>query len=277
LAAYMATVQAYGFSPAVLSALQTFTPPSSSVTEQLSLFTGISAQTLANTWGYLVTSGLYMQAFLPGNTSGRYDGRVSVPTNSQWMQANNDPSDEMVSPFPQQFQSYISNTLQYTDVAAYGGLNTGIIGQWNWIHGSNAINLPFMLDTIPDLQSALMLNPELKILSLNGYHDLATPYASTMQCLGRLGTQPNLTANFYEGGHMIYLNESSRVPMKGDISAFYAQTPTPVPTPGFASAVAAASAASAAGVVKTSGPTQIPGIPAASPASAASAASGAQL
>jgi carboxypeptidase C (cathepsin A) len=69
----------------------------------------------------------------------------------------------------------------------------------------------------------MYLNPKLKVLSLNGYHDLATPFYITEQDLGRLGTVAGLRIRHYPGGHMTYLNEPSRPAMKQDLVNFYAR------------------------------------------------------
>ena len=45
-------------------------------------------------------------------------------------------------------------------------------------------------DTIPDLAAALARQPALRVLSLAGYHDLATPFRQTELDLARLGAQP---------------------------------------------------------------------------------------
>ena len=57
---------------------------------------------------------------------------------------------------------------------------------WDFSHDGQ--DLP---DVVPDLASAMTLNPGLKVLSLNGFHDLATPYFQTSLDLSRIG---NFTA-----------------------------------------------------------------------------------
>jgi carboxypeptidase C (cathepsin A) len=66
----------------------------------------------------------------------------------------------------------------------------------------------------------------LKVLSLNGYYDLATPFLQTERDLARLGTQANLAVRFYGGGHMTYLDDAARARQKQDLRDFYARTPS---------------------------------------------------
>ena len=67
----------------------------------------------------------------------------------------------------------------------------------------------------------MALNPGLRVLSLNGFHDLATPYFQTMLDLARLGPTPRISIRNYEGGHMTYLDDGSRVRQKADLRSFY--------------------------------------------------------
>ena len=90
------------------------------------------------------------------------------------------------------------------------------INTWNFSH--DGLQVP---DTIPDLAAALTLNPRLKVLSLSGYHDLATPFFQTEMDLARLGNNPNVQVRNYIGGHMTYLTDASRVQQKADLVQFY--------------------------------------------------------
>jgi carboxypeptidase C (cathepsin A) len=197
-----------------------------------------SAPTLAQwTWA----SGLSMQALngyfnvnpfnnalLPGTTIGRYDGRVSLPNSDPRLQSDGDPSDILISqPFTTALATQMPTYLGYSAPnATYMPLNDNIINVWDFSHDGQP--LP---DTIPDLLAAIELNPQLKVLALNGYHDLATPFFNTEKQLARLqtvqGLNPNLQVTFYPGGHMIYLDDHARPKMKSDLRDFYAGRQAP--------------------------------------------------
>ena len=74
---------------------------------------------------------------------------------------------------------------------------------------------------MPDLALAMTLNPRMKVLSVSGYHDLATPWHQTERDLARLGANPNIIVRNYSGGHMTYLDDGSRVAQKADMVQFY--------------------------------------------------------
>jgi carboxypeptidase C (cathepsin A) len=67
----------------------------------------------------------------------------------------------------------------------------------------------------------MALNPGLKVLSVGGYHDLATPFFQTEKDLARLAPNPNILIKVYNGGHMTYLDDTSRVTEKADVRSFY--------------------------------------------------------
>ena len=63
---------------------------------------------------------------------------------------------------------------------------------------------------VPDLGEAMRTNPHLKVLSANGWFDLATPFFATEYDLAHMDIDPklrsNLTFTYYPSGHMVYLN-----------------------------------------------------------------------
>ncbi|RKP50394.1 S10 family serine carboxypeptidase-like protein [Trinickia fusca] len=165
-------------------------------------------------------------ALVPGSTIGRYDGRVSLPNSDTRLAADNDPSDILITqPFTTALATQMPAYLGYqAPNATYQTLNDKIIGVWNFSHAGQP-----QPDTIPDLLAALMLNPKLKVLSSNGYHDLATPYFETEKELARLqtvkGLNPSLQLTFYQGGHMIYLDNVARPQMQADLVSYYQNQP----------------------------------------------------
>ncbi|MGU7783751.1 S10 family peptidase [Burkholderia sp. PU8-34] len=157
----------------------------------------------------------YQLSLIPGTLIGRYDARVNVPLSSS-LAADGDPSSTFITkPFTDRIGSYLPNELKYSAQSAYSVSSNAIL-TWDWSHDGLA-----MPDTIPDLAAALTLNPALKVLSLNGYHDIATPFYQTELDLKRLGSQPNLTIRDYQGGHMVYLDDTSRPQEKADLVTFY--------------------------------------------------------
>jgi carboxypeptidase C (cathepsin A) len=140
---------------------------------------------------------------------------VSTPSASPLARAG-DPSISFIdTQFNSAIGNYLQGTLKYTSPAAYV-TSSGAINTWDFSHDGNS--LP---DVIPDLAAALALHPQMKVLALNGYHDLATPFFQTERDLGRLGPLPNVMLRYYDGGHMTYLDDTARVKEKQDLRSFY--------------------------------------------------------
>jgi carboxypeptidase C (cathepsin A) len=74
------------------------------------------------------------------------------------------------------------------------------------------------------LRKAMTTNPNLRVLVLNGYYDLATPYSASDYVFNHLGIpeslRTNLESKYYEAGHMMYVKLDCLKEMKRDIAAF---------------------------------------------------------
>ncbi|MFX8377691.1 hypothetical protein ABTL70_19600, partial [Acinetobacter baumannii] len=66
-------------------------------------------------------------------------------------------------------------------------------------------------------------NPRLRVLAISGYHDLATPFHLTETDLARVDASRVRIRN-YAGGHMSYLDDTTRPQQLADLKAFYAAT-----------------------------------------------------
>jgi carboxypeptidase C (cathepsin A) len=212
-AAQMRSFTSSTYDPALSLWLASRTPPSASLATQLQNLTGLAAsqwQTKLN-----IDPGTFQSNLVAGKLIGRYDGRVSAPFGSA-LASEGDPSSTFISAqFGTAIGSYLSNTLHYTNASSYVTLSNAI-NTWNFSHDGKGVP-----DVVPDLAAAMALNPALKVLSVNGYHDLATPFHQTERDLARLDPNPNISIKVYDGGHMTYLDDGSRVKEKADVRAFY--------------------------------------------------------
>ncbi|MBC3806918.1 peptidase S10 [Undibacterium seohonense] len=161
---------------------------------------------------------LFRNQLIPGSLIGRYDARVSAPVGSA-LASEGDPSSTLISAsFSSAISAYLRDTLRYRNASTYV-LSSNAIEIWDFRHAGK--NLP---DTVPDLGAALVLNPQLRVLALNGYHDLATPFYQTELDLARLNLPARVLLRNYAGGHMTYLDDAARVVSKTDLQAFYRGT-----------------------------------------------------
>jgi carboxypeptidase C (cathepsin A) len=222
LGAFRAQVQDFSvrtYLPAVSTYLATHVLPDASVIDTLTADTGISQGQWQSRFNF--DPGTFQKQLMPGTLIGRYDARVSAPVGSP-LASQGDPSDSLVSfSFASAIQNYLRNDLKYSSITGYVTLGNAI-SFWDFSHGGQP--LP---DTVPDLATALTLNPRLKVLSLNGFHDLATPYFQTSLDLSRIGNFTAVQVRNYDGGHMTYLDDVSRPLQKADLRALYRAATAP--------------------------------------------------
>ncbi|MEJ6020861.1 S10 family peptidase [Ramlibacter sp. PS4R-6] len=201
------------YDPAVVVWFSQHTPPAPALATQLEGLTGLRAQTWAANLN--VDPDTYRTGVIPGTLIGRYDARVSAPVGST-LASDGDPSSTLIgSQFAQAIGPYLNQTLRYSSPSAYA-TGSAAINSWDFRHDGQPVP-----DVIPDLATVLALRPTLKVLALNGYQDLATPFLQTERDLARLGSVPNLTLRYYDSGHMIYLDDAARVRQKQDLRLFY--------------------------------------------------------
>jgi carboxypeptidase C (cathepsin A) len=149
---------------------------------------------------------------------GRYDGRLTAPASHNTGETSEfDPSStEITPPFTAVFTKYIRDELGYkTDMYYYpsGGIQP-------WDYGvQNGFG-----DTTAMLRDAMAKNRYMKVMVAAGYYDLATPYFAAEYTFNHMGLSPemhkNITWDFYQAGHMLYIDNDSHAKMKHDFLEF---------------------------------------------------------
>jgi carboxypeptidase C (cathepsin A) len=151
-------------------------------------------------------------------TIGRYDGRLHGPSALNTGETSEyDPSSSLITPpFVAIFQHYMRDELNYkTDMYYY---TSGGVQPWDY-GGGNAFG-----DTTSLLRNAMVKNPYMKVMVAAGYYDLATPYYAVEYTFNHMGLSPemhkNITWDFYQAGHMLYIDSDSHAKLKHDIGEF---------------------------------------------------------
>lgn len=108
-----------------------------------------------------------------------------------------------------------------TDLHYYVLGETNAFQKWDW--GSGGEGFP---NVEPDLRSAFVKNPYMKLYVASGYYDLGTPYTATEYTLDHLGLDARFRANITTGdfrtGHMVYIDETALAKLRQEISRFIA-------------------------------------------------------
>lgn len=83
---------------------------------------------------------------------------------------------------------------------------------------------PTFVNTAHDLSAAMRTNPKLNVFVASGYFDLVTPFFDAEYTLNRHDIpQQRVQYEYYQGGHMMYVNEEARVQLLEDSRRFIKQ------------------------------------------------------
>ena len=159
---------------------------------------------------------------------GRYDSRFTgFNPDAGEENAEYDPSDTGITgAFVASFQSYLADQLDYKSELTYRPTSYNRNLQWDFKHKAPGQTYPqSTVDVAIDLGAALRQNPHLKLESLNGWYDMATPFFGTEYDIGHMELPPSVAKNirfsYYPSGHMVYLNPEALHQMKADVARFY--------------------------------------------------------
>jgi carboxypeptidase C (cathepsin A) len=217
---------------AALAKGQDITPAEEdAVAQKLSRFTGLSVDYVKQA-NLRIDLGRFRKELLRGGreTVGRFDGRYKgVDADAAGESPEYDPSDTAISGlYVGSFLDQLTTQLGYkTDLDYRLSAREGGDFDWDWSHRPPAGRSQNVADVTADLGAAMRTNPHLRVLSLNGYYDMATPFFSTERDLKHMMLEPGLRQNlqfrYYPAGHMVYLNPEALHQMRLDMQRFYAE------------------------------------------------------
>lgn len=191
------------------------------VADQLSKFTGLPASLFIET-NLRLSSTRFRKELLRDENKvlGRFDARIAWPaTDPESDYPSYDPSYSVAyGAFSTAINDYLSRDLGWKGHNPYRIL-TGAVQPWDWGTNNSVLNMS------RNLESAMRENPDLKVLVMCGYTDLATPPANMQYSIDHLFSLPDerrkaIKFTWYEGGHMFYLNQPDLEKMRKDLVDF---------------------------------------------------------
>ncbi len=152
--------------------------------------------------------------------SGRLDGRFTSP-NPDGERFYDPTSSAILPPYTSVFNNYLRTELNYKSDMPYKvfAWDEGSFQKWEW--GNAVQGFP---STAGSLRSAMIKNPYMKILVMEGYYDLATPFVAANWTMDHLELDPKYRENVsyatYNSGHMVYIDRAEHDKMKKDLVQF---------------------------------------------------------
>ena len=215
---------------AALEKGQTISPQErDAVAQQMSALTGLSPDFIERA-NLRVDLSRFRKELLRNEreTVGRFDSRyVGVDPDAAGDSPEYDASDTAISgAFIGTMNSYLARDLNYQTNMPYRLSASEEDGfKWDWNHRAPGTRFSLQMpNTALDLAAAMRTNPYLKVLSLNGWYDMATPFFGTEYDLNHMMLEPaqqrNLEFRYYPAGHMVYLNPDALHQMRLDVERF---------------------------------------------------------
>jgi len=151
--------------------------------------------------------------------SGRLDGRFTSPDPGGRFF---DPaSAAILPPYTSAFYNYLRTELNYQIDMPYRvfAYDEPVFQKWEW--GNAQEGYPSTADS---LRGAIIKNPYMKVLVMEGYYDLATPFAAANWTIDHLNLPPKFREGIsyatYNAGHMVYIDRAEHDKMKKDLNEF---------------------------------------------------------
>ncbi len=232
LRTYLAEVRDFARGPyaAALAKGQDLSPAErADMAAKVARYTGLPTQVLVQS-DLRVDLGRFRKELLRDQrrTLGRYDSRFQgIDIDAGGESPESDPSDTFITgAFVGAFNDWVGRELGYqTNLDYRQRAPIGPAG-WDFRHRAPGSRQPSPSpDTALDLGQAMRDNPHLRVLSMNGWYDMATPFFGTEYDLGHMqldpAVRPNLSFTYYPSGHMAYLNVDALKQMKVDLARWY--------------------------------------------------------
>ena len=211
------------YAPALLRGASLSDQALQEVAQQLAHYTGIAAEVFIAR--NLRVDYLYFAKNVLGpgyETVGRMDARFVGPDLHVDERMTSDPSiNAPFGVFTSAANDYLRRTLAWEGDDPYEILSLTVNESWKW-QRDKRFGFP---DAGRDLKRALVMNPHLEVLFMNGIYDLATPFFAAEYTAWNLelprALQERISLTYYEAGHMMYFHPPSLDKLRDDLRGWY--------------------------------------------------------
>ncbi len=147
------------------------------------------------------------------------------------MDSFTDPQSDAISPaYTMGFLDYYHGSLGVSKDLLYATSAYSKEGfKWDWKHqGNNFWGADAAVTTLPEMADALSKDPNVKVLIMNGYYDLATVFYGVEHSISHIDLPKSATdriiMTYYEAGHMMYTHLPSAKLFREDLKKFIEDT-----------------------------------------------------
>ncbi|OOG77194.1 S10 family peptidase [Algoriphagus sp. A40] len=217
------------YAPALYKGNRISEEEKNAVAQKLQDYTGISLEVWKRA-DLKLNSGEYFQELLRsgGETVGRLDSRYKgINIDPMSMNSFTDPQSDAISPaYTMGFLDYFHGSLGVSKDLLYATSAYSKEGfKWDWKHqGNNYWGADAAVTTVPEMTDALSKDPNVKILIMNGYYDLATVFHGVEHSISHIDLPKSATdriiMTYYEAGHMMYTHLPSAKLFREDLKKF---------------------------------------------------------
>jgi carboxypeptidase C (cathepsin A) len=189
---------------------------------QVAAMTGVSVDAVAETRGFIRDS--YLKNLYAGDHKvvSHYDATFASddPYPESPVARGPDPIlDGVIRAYGGAFVGYARDELGFKTEMSYTLLAEDIANDWDWGSGRAQASVA------DDLRVLLALSPSFRLMIGHGYSDMVTPYSDSRYVLDHLPAsdgEDRAALKLYRGGHMFYLDPSSRKAFTADARTMYA-------------------------------------------------------
>lgn len=204
------------------------------VIHRMSRYTGLPEAYLARA-NLRVNGGMFAHELLAdqGLVVGRFDTRYSGPAlDPMGKEADYDPQSSAISSaYVSAYNDYARRVLRLPPAWEYKPeADASVEDLWDYRHRPPGADKPLAItpNALPDLASALVQNPHLRVETEAGYFDLATPFGQAEYELDHLPVPAALRAHVqvrhYRAGHMMYDDPASLAELHQHLVRFIRDT-----------------------------------------------------
>lgn len=221
------------YMPALFKGNTLTTEERNRIADKLQGYTGVTSEIWKRA-DLKLMAGEYFQELLrnEGKTVGRLDSRYSgINKDPMSMDSFTDPQSDAISPaYTMGFLDFFHGALNVSKELNYSTSAYSKEGfKWDWKHkGTDSWGADASVTTLPDMENALSKDPNVKILIMNGYYDLATVFYGVEHSMAHLNipksASDRIIMTYYEAGHMMYTDLPSAKLFREDLKKFIQNT-----------------------------------------------------